>query len=248
MSSAPFSGTILDVLRRRATTTPNDVYLEVSKDRALTYGEANVLAQSVIAESLKSRLPTSSQSGAPRRVALLAPNGPLLPLTHWALWTLGAIASPLSTTSEPQVWAAILEKLQATAVVVSNSLLPRLLPVLGDLVQHVSIIVLESLLPGLAPSASMSDIIDVCHKVLSAGSITTSNTVAQVSPTDTAFILFTSSAVDKSTVKAVELTHEMVLHDAHRMVKHQGLNYGDVPRRHLSWLPMGHAFELLCGL
>lgn len=230
-------------------TTPNAVYLEVSKDRALTYRESFVLAESVIASSLKSRLPTHDWNGAnrPSRVAVLSANSPLIPLTHWALWSMGAVPSPLSTTSEPQIWAAIIEKLQATAVVVSSALLERLTPVLGPLVQHVSIIVLESLLPNLPNHASHSDIIDASRALLATGPVAPSST-AHVAPTDVAFILFTSSAVDSSTVKGVELTHQMVLHDSRRMVKIQPNNYDGAPRRHLSWLPLGHAFELLCGL
>jgi acyl-CoA synthetase (AMP-forming)/AMP-acid ligase II len=247
MSYSLLSGTVRDILRQRASTTPDAAYLEVSKDRAITYSEAQVLAESVIAENLKSRLPGDGTHQ--RRVAILAANGPLIPLTHWALWNVGGVPCPLSTTSEPKVWIAILEKLQPTAVIVSTALLERLRPVLsGSSIPRVPVIVLESLLPNLPTSASMSEIVDTCHRLLSSGSVAHPSAELNVAPSDVAFVLFTSSAVDSSTVKAVDMTHTMVLHDAYRMVKLAPHSYGDAPRRHLAWLPLGHAFELLCGL
>ncbi|TDL21967.1 hypothetical protein BD410DRAFT_770959 [Rickenella mellea] len=74
-----------------------------------------------------------------------------------------------------------------------------------------------------------------------------------------ALTLFTSSAIDASTLKCVTYTHAMLDASGARLVRTLSLSgreemgreeyeYTAEPKRHLGWLPLSHAFELLITL
>lgn len=248
------AGTVADALDAHASQSPDAPYLTLDDKLSLTYGECGNLVHAVILPALAEnpQLSALADHSSPQRrtsprVAIISPNGPLLPLVHWALWSMNAVICPISTTAEPHLWLSMLEVLNPIVTLVSHTLVSRLESTFDSHSTNIPIVVLEKLVPGLELPCSTRDVFRALNDVQpKSHAIIPPHPSA--SPYDPAVILFTSSAVDNSTLKAVSYTHEIALHVGLRMTNHFRLTVTGGMPKHLGWLPLSHIFGLLVGL
>ncbi|TFY66975.1 hypothetical protein EVG20_g4117 [Dentipellis fragilis] len=112
------------------------------------------------------------------------------------------------------------------------------------------ITIIEDLVPDLQIHSAFH-IINACNSWVTAteGRKLTSTSRAPPKPSTHTVTMFTSSAVDAAGLKCVAYTHSMLLRAVQRMLTCMGGDgYIAKPKRHLGWLPLGHAFELNAGL
>lgn len=251
----PRHDTLLSALHGLALATPDNDFLVEDIGQSLTYRQSYVLASTIIPPRLLRLFPSLS-SPRGRKVVIISPNNALLPLTLWALWFMSIRVVPISVKSEQSLWAAMISTVDPDAIIISNSLKDIAAKHL-HLSAGLEIGYLENIIPvqfarRVAPSR-VSDLIPSLHHWLSYATKDRSNSKLSAPPLvggDTPVIsLFTSSAVDATTIKSVTYTHTMLVHSASRMVEMLGgSSYGNRPVRHLGWLSLSHCFEFCISL
>ncbi|KAF9461926.1 polyketide synthetase [Collybia nuda] len=264
--STDFSTTnsLLSALHRYAIHTPNNIFLSENRQAELSFCDTYLLTTQLIPLRLLLLCPSLATHDRRKNVILLCPNNSLFPLSMFALWTLSATVVPISVSADPSLWAGMVDLVTPDTIFVSSFLKDKLTHCLDEAPisrRPQNIIELEFLIPPEFLSYSTdraSDFIPSCHKWLSSHlSIRETTKSAYSLPLDfgrdnAAVTMFTSSAVDWSSLKCVTYTHQMLLQSSIRAIAMLGgVGYSSQPKRHLGWLPLSHCFEFcisFCGI
>ncbi|KAL5536380.1 hypothetical protein ACEPAF_202 [Sanghuangporus sanghuang] len=251
----PRHDTLLSALHHLSRVTPDNDFLVEDIGQGLTYRQSYILASTIIPSRLL-RLCPSLSSPRRRKVAVISANNALLPLTLWALWFMSFTVVPISVKSEQSLWAAMISTADPDAIIISSSLK-------GIAAKHLhlsaglEITYLENIIPiQFARQASPSRVSDFIPSLRNWLLYVTKEQMASKLDEppfiggDTPVIsLFTSSAIDATTIKSVTYTHSMLVHSASRMVEMLGgPSYSNRPIRHLGWLSLSHCFEFCISL
>lgn len=239
-----------------ARQTPDNDFLVEDVNRSLTYRESYILASQLLPQQLK-RLCPSLSTPRRRKVVLISANNALVPLTLWAFWFMSFSVVPISVKSDQSLWRAMVDVVDPDAVIVSRNLrdaAAKYLPDTADL----DVAYLDDIIPIQfalqISSLRQSDFIPSLKLWLSQISGPDDGHAPLRGPPHVddelpVISLFTSSAVDASSLKSVTYTHTMLIHSACRMVEMLGGSpYGSHPIRHLGWLPLSHCFEFCISL
>ncbi|KAJ7595789.1 polyketide synthetase [Mycena floridula] len=240
---------MLDLLFYHAQKSPQRPCLVEDHDTALTYRQAWLVTRELIAPRLPDRLPQSRPSNS--KVILLCSNSALFPLAMWAFWMMSVTVVPLNPSSDSAIWGDMISVVNPEYVVVEKRLHHTLKNILAD--QYTDrLFQIEDLIMPPTFSSKIQD--NRCISAVLAWLEDT--TVPQellplpvpITDSELCLTLFTSSAVDRSTVKCVSYTHSMIYQAGRRAVLNLGdSSYQQHPIRHVGWLPLSHAFELLVG-
>ncbi|KAA1472727.1 thiolase-like protein [Dentipellis sp. KUC8613] len=247
----PSVQTIPKILEHWVQTTPEADFLSVCHGTSISYRATQLLSHHLIPQRMLDLCPRLRDATKPTRVALLSRNSPLVPLTLLSFWNLSTICIPFSSNADPSLWAGMAAHAQVDVFFVSAPLHPTLISAYtsaGVLLPPVTI--LEDLVPNLQ-TRSAFNIINACDSWVTANE---GHGLFRIhrdppKPSTHAVTMFTSSAVDAAGLKCVAYTHSMLLRAVQRMLTCMGGDeYIARPKRHLGWLPLGHAFELNAGL
>ncbi|KAF8523370.1 polyketide synthetase [Hysterangium stoloniferum] len=250
------STSLFSVFCENAASSPNEDFLVEDKNVVLSYGESRIIATQLIPSRLRNICPqivTRERTTA----IILSQNNALFALLYFTLWSMSSVAVPLSTSADPSLWAGMVQLIQPDLIFVSPSLLEPLRRSLDSaaLDQELpDIISLKSLIPEeffaqTGNDLKVSDYIPSCKRWISSldsnlETLLTSLTPPSPEPECRAVTLFTSSAVDWSTLKCVSYTHSILLRSAQRCIQMLGgPEYSNTPKKHLGWLPLSHCFE-----
>jgi acyl-CoA synthetase (AMP-forming)/AMP-acid ligase II len=255
-----------DIFRRNAEKSPSHDFLVEDRQVALSYAQAYSLAVGLLPNRLLRLHPQLAESANANVVVILSPNNALIPLALFALWALGAKVVPLSTVADPSLWAGMINLVCPELILVAPNLRNSLTHSLKEYSLHtkysaiidISTLVPEEYLSPFLKSAPdrVSNYIPACKRWLdhelqsftSAPTLKFSTSFSIESDTP-AITLFTSSAVDWSSLKCVTYTHTMLAHSGRRaMLMLGGSSYESKPKRHLGWLPLSHCFEFCITL
>lgn len=259
-NSGSTPSSLLSVLHHRAIHTPNNDFLVEDKGVSLSYGQVYILATQLIPTRFKVLCPTLMNQ-PDVKVVLLTHNNSLLVLSLLALWSLSVCVVPVSISADPSLWLGMIRLIDPELILATPKLLSKLSCVLQQAdADHLptTLLDLTSLIPEefIIPScmgARMSDFIPSCHRWLEYArrNLDTSHEIIAYTPAPSvlgnksAVTLFTSSAVDCTTLKCVSYTHAMLYESSTRaMLMLGGTAYSSQPKRHLGWLPLSHCFEL----
>lgn len=250
------------VFREHAQSSPDNAFLVEDRDAILTYQQALVLATKLIAPRIRTLHPSAANARDGAEVVLIAHNSSLSLLALFALWQLGLSVVPLSTTADPYLWAGMIDLVKPSFILCA----PTLLASVQNAIQSTSenrdaigpILDIALLIPPQyssfqGRSIRASEYIIPCirwlkdHNTILAGSslCDPQSDTRDVDPKAVAVTLFTSSAVDWSTLKCVAYTHEILYYSSERTsIMLGGVNYSASPKTHIGWLPLSHCFEL----
>ena len=211
---------LADLLSRTVRSAPDAPAL-YEADRWLTYAEVGSLVQQ-LATALGPVMPATptAYDTHPPRVAILAENGAFAAAAFFAVATAGGVAVPLTPDLQGDRLAALLAHSEAAAVVVPQTVLPRVLAV-RDAIPLLRLIVTD------APCEAR-------HGAPKPGNVARSRSGA-----DLAVIIYTSGSTGRP--KGVMLTHEALVSNARAVVGYLGLAAVD---RSLLVLPLGYVFGL----
>jgi acyl-CoA synthetase (AMP-forming)/AMP-acid ligase II len=256
----------LEYFDHYARHTPDAPFLTEDRQTSLSYLESHVLAGNLLPPRLIKFLtnpPSSNSSQVQQRVVLVTPNNALFLLTVLALWRLSYTAVLAPPRAEPDVWMGMISIARPALVIAASSVLERVERCVTEYnaIKNaaVRVVSLESMLPlellgedDTVPRAS--NFIPRCLRWIQVSFPDRALLVATayrgnpaILPTANALTLFTSSAVDKNTVKGVTYTHRFLVSNAVRSALSLGENPAEFPNkhpRHLGWLPLHHAFEM----
>jgi acyl-CoA synthetase (AMP-forming)/AMP-acid ligase II len=224
VTTSPLDGLFSETVERQ----PEEPALGYG-DRRLRYGELGTLAESLV-ETISSRVGDVSGS----RIAVVAPNSPLLVAALFAAWRLGAIAVPLNERLREHELSQILADAEPVVVV---SVREHLGYSLAGLV--------EQLLPGL-PSvraclvAAADGTLHECKQQ----SVASTRTPESGGPgPEVAAILYTSGTTGRP--KGALVTHDREVNAPRELASVLGLS----PRDTVALvIPASHAFGLTCLL
>ncbi|PBK78585.1 polyketide synthetase [Armillaria solidipes] len=260
---------LLSVVHDHALHSPENQFLVEDKDISLSYVESYVLTTKLMCPRLQTFLPAHASDTSAKAV-IISHNTTLLVLSTLALWSLKSSVVPLSPSADSHLWVGMIRLIQPDIILVAPTLLKRLEKALeGEStdMQHPAIIDISSLIPSeficsaqsSLVSTRTSDYIPACRQWLGRNypENEISRAIHDIPPpsldgTISAMTLFTSSAIDWSTLKCVSYSHEMLVHSSNRTVTMLGgAMYSSTPKRHLGWLPLSHCFEFcvtFCGI
>lgn len=250
---------LLSVVYHCANHTPNNEFLVEDRGVSLSYAQTYILTTQLIPARLRVLCP-SLTSRSDVKAILVTHNSSLFPLSLLALWNLSVGVVPVSVSAEPNIWLGIIRLVDPAVIIAAPKLLSKLSSALQQAdADHLSSKLLDiaSLIPEefLTQSGMVtrtSDFIPSCRRWLEHAypNRETSNNIIINAPAPsidgnvTALTLFTSSAVDVSTLKCVSYTHAMLYESSIRaMLMLGGTAYSSKPKRHLGWLPLSHCFE-----
>jgi acyl-CoA synthetase (AMP-forming)/AMP-acid ligase II len=248
-NSNPLQATLVAILNAHAAKTPTAPFLQVSKDEFIDYASFKVLTQSLLPPRLLSLASGLEQSS---RIMVIARNSPLIPLLLWSSWSIGICVVLVPPTTDANLWLPMAQLTQPSAIFVMDSIHEEVSTRLAA--TGLPIVSLEQLLPS-SPVYSKSPLratIDAAHNLLSNPGVlgnTPLDSDFSPDPLTPNIILFTSSAVDVSTLKCVEYSHSMCVASSWRtVIAFGGHSFIQTPKRHLGWLPLSHCFELTIAL
>ncbi len=247
---------IPDILHAITRDRPDSAFLQADQDVFVSYRVASVMAEKVVAQSLTEHCVNLGLVPATQpKVAIISPNGPLLPLTLWASWYIGAIPCLLNAKADPSLWAAMVRRLDPHIVLVVDSHHRRLLDAFHTEQVTTPIIVLESLIPTRFSVPRPREILIACIEYFDSLSGPYESDISPFVATaeTSALVVFTSSGVNEITLKAVTYSHAVLIQSGRRtLMAFGGSEYASTPKTHLGWLPLSHAFEFsiafMCGL
>ncbi|KAI0030106.1 hypothetical protein K488DRAFT_12764, partial [Vararia minispora EC-137] len=256
------------VFHHFASTEPRADFLVEDRDVALSYSEAYALAAVMLPRRLAAHLapPTSRESAYPS-VMIVSPNNTMLLLSILAIWQSSAVAVPVQPRVEADLLAGMISIVKPALILVLPSLLSQVESCTSGL--GIPIVSFFSLFPEgyeIENSAAgrVSNFIPACKSWLrSTYPRNTHRSLSQLvsenppphllSGDDKAITMFTSSAVDRATLKCVTYTHKFLIGTGTRTALSVGSDvqtWVSRPVRHLGWMPLAHAFELgvaFCG-
>lgn len=257
MAEGSYSQTLLAVLSDNADKHPSNVYIRDGPTSSITYGTARILATQLIPQ----RLPPDILHKPHVRIAILSRNNALVPLLYWTAWYFGAVVVPFSATTDPSLWPHMAAVVNAEVIVVSRELQVQLVTAMASEIskdRHPRILLLDSLIPSEHLDLEDRDavvpkphgLITACNRWAAQTNTANDAIVGYPVRPDTQMItLFTSSAVDASTLKCVTYTHAMTMDSGRRtLVALGGSKYSSAPKMHFGWLPLSHCFELMISL
>lgn len=240
---------LLSILYQYAINTPNNVFLSENHQVDLSFCEAYSLSTQLIPTRLHLLCPSLTINRRRTSAILLCTNTSLFPLAMFSLWTLSVTVVPISVDADPNLWAGIVNLIAPDTVLVSSFLKEKFLRCLDKAnitTLPKNILEIESLIPPEFYSSDprrSSDFIPSCHKWLESR-LTREIFAPNANKDNAAVSLFTSSAVDWSSLKCVTYTHQILLQSGMRAMEMLGgAAYSSVPKRHLGWLPLSHCFE-----
>ncbi|KAF8636077.1 hypothetical protein AX17_003784 [Amanita inopinata Kibby_2008] len=248
---------LLSLFHRHALQTPDSVFLVEDHDKQLSYKETYILVNNLIPTRLCSLCPALRSRPRPR-VILLSPNNPLLLLSILSLWSLSAAVVLINGKVDPSLWAGMVRLIAPDLVLVAPEYKDQLLSSLTALEpseRPSHLLDLQSIVPQEYVSAdnlgaAQSGYICPCMRWIQTHSSNTNTRDIQSSIDSArcdvdsdAIGLFTSSAVDWSTLKCVMYSHRVLYASSLRMIEALGGAYSSEPKRHLGWMSLSHCFE-----
>lgn len=244
--------TLWGVLCYHARQTPHHDFLVEDKDVVLSYADAFALASILLPTRIRSLHPSLGTQGSNQCVVLLSHNNTLCPLLIFACWCLSISVVPVSPSTDPSLWPAIVDLVGPSIIVTSSEFL---IPMASQVQKNgggPEVLDITSLIPSehlivSVPVTFRSDYIPSCQSWIRRSGHEFSDGIANPPPieqTQQAITLFTSSAIDRETLKCVTYTHAMLFESSERaMLMLGGSVYSSLPKRHLGWLPLSHCFE-----
>jgi len=167
------------------------------------------------------------------RVGVLSENRPGWGVSYMGVLAAGGINVPLDALLKIPSWTYILRSAGCSMLIVSKSFLPEFELAIDDL-------------PGLKSLVCMDDVEQgsraIPLKNVEKRGIEFKGPLPQVSPADTASILYTSGTTGQA--KGVMLSHRNIVSDIDGAIEVIQLEDGD---NFLSVLPIHHSFECTCG-
>ncbi|KAL4262184.1 hypothetical protein AB1N83_005909 [Pleurotus pulmonarius] len=250
------------VFREHARSSPDNTFLVEDQDAVLTYQQAFVLVTKLIAPRIRTLHHSAAGASDGAKVVIIAHNSSLSLLALFAIWELRLSVVPLSTTADPFLWAGMIELIKPSFILCAPTLVASVQNAILSTTQNRNamspIIDIALLIPPQYTSprgntSRASDYIKPCIRWLREyNTVTPYNSLCvpqldsrDVDPKAVAVTLFTSSAVDWSTLKCVSYTHEILYYSAERTsIMLGGAKYTASPKTHIGWLPLSHCFEL----
>jgi len=226
---------------------------------SLTYRQAYAVSMKLLPARLHELHPTLATISRPK-VVILSHNNSLMLLSILALWKMSAKVIPLSTGSDPSLWSGMIKLVDPDLILVSPGLRQLLINSLERFSLHTKypfILDISALIPeAQATTNTLNRISNYIPSMCSWVNQTFPDLKALINDIAVgtasppvgfdlpAITLFTSSAIDWSSLKCVTYTHDMLAHSGRRaMLMLGGSQYSSKPKRHLGWLPLSHCFE-----
>ncbi|KAJ8518269.1 hypothetical protein ONZ45_g4625 [Pleurotus djamor] len=224
---------LTQVFQEHAKASPRTHFLLEDTHAVLTYQQAATVVTQLIVPQLQAfRQPTRVVN---HKVVILAPNSSLFVLSVLATWHLGFSVCPLTLYR------------RAPPVPLHDALVaePSLAHYTTCIMDIVSLIPSEYLI-AVSQTDRVSPFIPPLLRWLQDANYDNANVVCDMhsDPQSVAVTLFTSSAVDWSTLKSVSYTHQVLFQSSERAMSMLGGHaYTEIPKKHLGWLPLSHCFE-----
>jgi long-subunit acyl-CoA synthetase (AMP-forming) len=239
-----------------AASSPDNEFLVEDIQNALTYAEACIVVTNLLAPRLQDMDALRCEHP---KVVLLSQNNSLVPLLTMAIWAISGSVTPLSPSADPTLWPGMVNSIQPDLIVVSPTLSATFTNALATAslsARCPNILDITTLIPAEFASEALlaNNLIPTIHRWIDYFLKSSAKPREEMShaagsppidPKTRAITLFTSSAVDWSTLKCVSYTHEMLYHTGRRAILMLGgEEYSRIPKRHLGWLPLSHCFEM----
>ena len=254
------SRSLLEVFLTNVQRYPDSDFLAEEETVSLTYRQAYAVSMKLLPARFHELHPTLATMSRPK-VVILSHNNSLVLLSILALWTMSAKVILLSISSDPSLWSGMINLVDPDLILVSPGLQQSLINSLEGFSLHTKYsftLDMLALIPEAHATTNISNRISnyipslrswVNQTFPDLKALMDDIAVGTTSPPSVGFdlpaiTLFTSSAIDWSSLKCVTYTHDMLAHSARRaMLMLGGSQYSSKPKRHLGWLPLSHCFE-----
>lgn len=242
--------TLITLLRDTSQSSPDAYFLCETRYSSLTYRQVYTLTTTLIPPRLLSAIAQRRT----RKVVLISSNNVLVPLIMWSFWFLSITVVPISTKIDPSLLNSMVELINPDAILYAKPFEKLASGVRDTQTYQFVRMQIEEIIPDEyrdeKSSARVSDFIPSLSRWIletRATPLQTQNLPIQ-SADQGILCLFTSSAIDASTLKCVTYTHAMLLETGRRMMDTTGDLLQRQPLRHLGFLPLSHCFELCFSL
>lgn len=216
-----------------------------TQDSFLTYQQTYTLVSTLLPARIQNTYPSIAKPRS-HKVILVSPNNAMVPLVMWALWFMSKAVAPISPKADPTIFVGMVEVIHPDLILYAGSLEKLISGVAGS--YECPAIRLEDIIPKAYQSemsaSRVSDFIPSLINWLTLASYEVLDTKPSIDADQCIICLFTSSAVDVTTLKCVSYTHAMLTHSGDRFLETTRNFFQVKGLRHLGFLPLTHCFEL----